>query len=212
MTADMFNHGGEETYACVTYDDDGNCYVYSTRDVPAGEPLTVCYGDPTNPSKLLARYGFLDESSSATFCKWIADEPSSKLSQLGYPSRMVFYRDGSISNEVWDCFLYEELGKVSSPAEQEDFFLAHTLGDEGTKQGYHERYFPESLAALQEHVSYILQELEELGEWQNSIQDTKRHANLDSARHHRLPLIKRHNEFVKLRFELVQQNLDTMFS
>ena len=39
--ADYFNHGGTEANAVVTYDDGGNCYVYSTRDVPAGQPLRV---------------------------------------------------------------------------------------------------------------------------------------------------------------------------
>ena len=209
--ADMFNHGGAEIDAYITYDDDGNCYAYSTRDIPAGQPLKICYGDPTNPSKLMARYGFLDESSSATFCKWIAEEPSSELFHLGYPNQMLFYNDGGISNEVWDCLLYEELGK-ESPDEQQSFYQAHMSGDEATKASYHEQYFPQSLAALRQHVTYILNELEELGEWQMTIQNKERHTSLDTERHPRLPLIKSHNEFVKNSFDLVQQNLDNMAS
>jgi len=210
--ADMFNHGGADYVdAYISYDDEGNCYAYSTRDVPAGRPLKVCYGDPTNPSKLLARYGFLDESSSATFCKWMAEEPSSELYQLGYPNQMLFYNDGSISNEVWDCLLYEELGN-QSPAEQQQFHQACMVGDEATKAGYHDQYFPQTLSALREHVAFILNELEELATWQQSVQDKERHADLDATRHPRLPLIKRHNEFVKYSFQLVQQNLDAMVS
>ena len=67
---DYCNHGGVmEVNVELTFDEYGNCQAYTTRDVGAGESLRICYGDSTNPSELLARYGFLDESSSATFCK-----------------------------------------------------------------------------------------------------------------------------------------------
>lgn len=69
--ADMFNHGTENE-VWLTYDEMGNCYAQTTKDVPAGSPLRISYGDPTNPSFLLARYGFLDESSPATFCKIVS--------------------------------------------------------------------------------------------------------------------------------------------
>lgn len=201
---DYFNHGGTETDVYISYDEEGNCYAYTTQDVPAGQPLRICYGDPTNPSLLLARYGFLDESSPGTFCKWFTEEASSEMSNMGYPSRMLFYQDGSISNEVWDVLLYHELGKVAGPGEQQAFYQAFVSGDEGTKSAYHQQYFPQTFAALQQHVSDILNELEELATWQMT--------GVANARHPRLPLIQRHNQFVKDVFDLVQQNLNSMSS
>jgi hypothetical protein len=205
--ADYFNHGGAETDAYISYDDDGNCYVYSTRDVPAGQQLRICYGDPTNPSKLLAQYGFLDESMSATFCKWVVDEPSEQIFNLGYPSKMLFYNDGSVSNEVWDVVLYEELGKVSLE-EQQTFYQTHLSGDETAKQGYREKHFAQIHGALDQHVNYILDELDEL----EIGLETQMSIGLNAHRHPRLPLLMSHNEFVKNTFQLVQQNLNQIFS
>mmetsp|Transcript_2760 Transcript_2760/g.5002 ORF Transcript_2760/g.5002 Transcript_2760/m.5002 type:complete len:450 (-) Transcript_2760:130-1479(-) len=197
--ADFFNHGGAETDVYISYDEQGNCYAYSTRDVPAGQPLRICYGDPTNPSNLLARFGFLDESSPGTFCKITIDNPSPELINMGYPSLMLFYNDGSISQEVWDILLYEELGKSSE--EQQAFYRAYMTGDEASKQSYHEQYFPKTLSVLQKHVDYLMNELDELSEnsWRK-----------DVKRHPRLPLLMRHNEFVRNTLELVQQNLDNI--
>jgi len=186
----------------IGYDEEGNCYAYSTRDVPAGQQLRLCYGDPTNPSQLLAKYGLLDESSPGTYCKWIAEEASSEMFDMGYPSRMLFYQDGSVSNEVWDVLLYDELGKAGNYQEQAAFYQAHCSGDEGTKAGYHQQYFARTLGALRSHVDYVLGELDELATWQAT--------KLDAGRHPRLPLIVRHNEFVRNTFEMVRQNLNAM--
>ena len=200
---DYFNHGGSSSVdVYVTFDDDGNCYATSLRDIGAGEALRICYCDPTNPSQILAKYGFLDESSTTTYCKWIAEEPSSEIFQMGYPSKMLFSNDGGISNEVWDILLYTELGKIS-PEQQQAFYQAHTVGDEDTKSTYHNQYFGQTLAALQQHLSYVLNELEELSVWQMTKQD-------NAGEHPRLPLIMRHNEMVKNIFLMVQHNLDSM--
>jgi hypothetical protein len=48
---DMFNHG-TDTEVEISYDEEGNCVIYTTVDVEAGSPLRMSYGDPTNPSKL----------------------------------------------------------------------------------------------------------------------------------------------------------------
>ncbi|KAL7539451.1 hypothetical protein ACHAWF_006409 [Thalassiosira exigua] len=201
--ADYFNHGGAETDVYITYDEMGNCYAYSTRDVSAGQPLRMSYGDATNPSKLLARYGFLDESSPGTYCKWIAEEPLPEMYGMGYPTDMLFYYDGSISNEVWDVLLLEVLDKLNNENKQA-FYQAHMIGDEATKSNYHQQYFPQTLAVLQKHVNYIVGELEELRVWQATVKDT--------GRHPRLPLIMRHNDFVRNIFQLVKQNLASMGS
>ena len=202
---DYLNHGAEPNVD-ISYDGEGNCYVYSMRDVGAGEPLVFSYGDSTNPSNLLARYGFLDESRSATFCKYVIENPTGEMFDLGYPSSMYFYNDGSISNEVWDVLLYELL-KVS-PEEQQYFYQAHVSGDEGTKASYHNQYFAQTYKSITSHVDYILNELEELGIGL----ETQIAQGQDKTRHPRLPLIQRHNAFVKAYFDNVRQNLDNMYA
>jgi len=125
---------------------------------------------------------------------------------LGYPNSMIFYNDGGISTEVWDVLLYELL-KVS-PDEQQSFYQAHTSGDEGTKASYHEQYFAQTYQAIQSHVTYILNEINELG---IGI-ETQMAQGQDAQRHPRLPLIMGHNEFVKMTFDNVQKNLDNMYA
>jgi hypothetical protein len=89
--------------------------------------------------------------------------------------------------------------------EQQSFYNAHMIGDEGTTRYYHEQYFPQTLAVLQKHVDYLVNELDDLSEssWRKTFRK-------DETRHPRLPLILRHNNFVRGIFELVQQNLDGM--
>ena len=211
--ADYFNHGGaaETVEAYMSFDENGNCCMYSTRDVPAGRPLNICYGDPTNPSKMLAKYGFLDESSPGTFCKIIPDdgETSPEMINLGYPSRTLFYNDGSISSEVWDMVLYQELGKKVGQNEQKAFYQAHISGDDATKQSYfqHEPFAQMARYAIVQHVAYILNELDEL----EVGLETQMTMGQDAKRHPRLPLLMRHNEFVKNIFERVQQNLNQTY-
>ena len=47
--ADMLNHSAEPNCE-ITFDDMGNCQVLAMYDIPAGMPLTISYGDPTNPT------------------------------------------------------------------------------------------------------------------------------------------------------------------
>jgi hypothetical protein len=86
-----------------------------------------------------------------------------------------------------------------SPADRLAFYRAHATDDEATKRAHHERCLPKTLATLRKHVDYLVNELEELSEnsWRKDVQ-----------RHPRLPLLMRHNEFVKGIFERVQQQLD----
>jgi len=207
--ADFFNHGGyDDINVYVTYDEEGNAYAYSTRDIPAGQPLRISYGDSTNPSKLLAQYGFLDDSSFATYCKYIIDTPSEEVKTMGYPQQMLFYNDGNISPAVWDVLLYQNLGKARLNEEQQAFYQAYMAGDEATKQNYHQQYFSQTVAELKTHVDYLVNTLDEL-EIGIETQITR---GQDAKRHPRLPLLMKHNEYVKTIFELVQQNLDNMIS
>lgn len=89
--------------------------------------------------------------------------------------------------------------------EQDAFYQAHMTGDEATKQYYHEQYFPQTLEVLRKHVDYLMNELEDLSEssWRKTFRK-------DRDSHPRLPLLLRHNNFLRVIFELVQQNLDGM--
>ena len=195
--ADMLNHG-TETEAQVTFDEEGNCCVYTNYDIPAGSPIRISYGDPTNPSNLFAKYGFVDESSPATFCKIMINKPSQELVNMGYDhSKMLFYKEtGEVSEEVWDVLLYQIL--ESDPAAQQQLYYAHMNGDYATKQAMHEQYYPQTHTALQNHVDSFLLDLEKL---------QSKGIGKDVSQHPRLPLIMQHNEFVKETFLKVSSQL-----
>ena len=159
----------------------------------------MSYGDPTNPSYLLARYGFLDETSPASFCKIMIKNPSQELQDMGYDqSRMLFYKDtGAVSPEVWDVLLYQLLGQ-QDPSTQRAFYQAHISGNTSQKQSIHQQWYPQTLAALQNHVDTFLQDLDRL-----SAQAQDR----DWNKHPRLPLIMSHNAFVRETFLTVRASL-----
>ncbi|KAK1740233.1 SET domain-containing protein [Skeletonema marinoi] len=194
--ADMFNHGAYPEVES-SYDEEGNYYAYTTYDVPAGSPLRMSYGDPTNPSYLFARYGFLDESTEATFCKIIPEHINKDMEELGYAhNRMLFYKDGNVSEEVWDILLFQHVSSTKI-GDKRALMEAHRSGDYATKQMLHEKYYENTSAMLLEHLESFLEQLEKLsskaGERQTELGD-----------HPRLPLILAHNEFVKQTFLAVR--------
>ncbi|KAL9190542.1 hypothetical protein ACHAXT_000248 [Thalassiosira profunda] len=201
---DYFNHG-TETEIEVYFDEGGNAMVYTTRDVPANSPLRISYGCPTNPSFLFARYGFLDESSPATFCKMMDIPKTPENVNMGMDfSKMLFYHDtGDISQEVMDVVLYAKvLDKLKSSPENDGykqaFYDAHMNGDENTKAMIAEQFRYETLTEIKRHVDTFLESLEAL---------ERKSYGKDMNEHPRLPLILRHNEFVKETFMKVQSNL-----
>jgi len=196
--ADMFNHG-TETEVEVGLDEGGNVMVYATKDIPTGSPLRVSLGDPTNPSPLFARYGFLDDSSPATFCK--AMHLREEMQQLGYDfSELLFYKEtGDISPAVYDVFLYSVLKQ--DPNTQQGFYQAVVNRDENTKNQYHQHYFAYTLDALKKHVGDTLQELDTL---------SSKARTYDPNTHPRVPVILAHNQFVKETFLKVKDNLERM--
>ena len=197
--ADMFNHGAE-TDVEITNDEEGNCMVYASRDIPAGSPLHMSLGDPTNPSPIFAKYGFLDDSSPATFCKTM--HLRNEMEELGYDfSNLLFYKEtGDISPEVYDVVLYSILAQ--DPNLKQGFYQACMDGDAGTKQDYLEQYYPNIIEALQEHVDGTLAELDRL---------STKATSKDPATHPRVPVILQHNAFVKETFLRVKANLDSMY-
>lgn len=201
---DMFNHG-TETEIEVYFDEGGNAMVYTTADVAANSPLRISYGCPTNPSFLFARYGFLDESSPATFCKMMDIPKTPENVNMGMDfSKMLFYHDtGDISQEVMDVVLYAKvLEKLKSSPENDGykqaFYQAHMNGDENTKAMIHEQFRYQTLSEIKKHVDTFLESLDAL---------EKKSWGKDVSEHPRLPLILSHNEFVKQTFLKVQSNL-----
>jgi len=121
---------------------------------------------------------------------------------MGYDhSRMLFYKDtGDVSEEVWDVLLYQNLGaQAKSNPEmlqvQQAFYQAHMNGDYETKQAIHNQYFAETSAALRDHVDSFLEKLDSL---------SAKAEGKNISDHPRLPLILRHNEFVKETFLAVR--------
>ena len=76
-------------------------------------------------------------------------------------------------------------------------------GNQALKQSYHERYFPQTLGTLRLHVDYLVNTLDELSE--NGVWKPKKNAE----RNPRLPLLMKHNDFVRNTFYRVQQTLDS---
>jgi len=197
--ADMFNHG-TETDIDITIDEQGNCMAYTSKDVQAGSPLRISLGDPTNPSHLFATYGFLDESSPATFCKVMHLE--NEMRELGYEfSNLLFYKDtGDISPEVYDVVLYGELKKYD-PNTAQQYGQAVLNGDEATKSQFQQQYWQYTKEALQQHVDSFLIDLDKL---------STKAMSYNPQTHPRAPVILRHNGFVRETFMRVKQNLDNM--
>ncbi len=172
--------------------------VYTQKDVPAGSPLRVSYGDPTNPSPLFAKYGFFDNSVTTTFCKLMTVQQ--EMDDLGIDySKMLFYETGEIADEVWDVLLYQILAADTNL--QQGFYQAYTTGDAETKAGYHQQYYANTLEALKNHVVGTLMDIDQL---------TETAYTKDPSTHPRLPVILSHNEFVKNTFLKVKARLDGM--
>ena len=199
--ADMFNHGAESNVE-ISNDEEGNCMVYASSDIPAGSPLHMSLGDPTNPSPIFAKYGFLDDSSPATFCKTM--HLRNEMEELGYDfSNLLFYKEtGDISPEVYDVVLYSILGQDPDPNLKQGFYQACIDGDVGTKQQYLEQYYPHIIETLQEHVDGTLAELDRL---------STKAISKDVSTHPRVPVILQHNEFVKETFLRVKANIDNTY-
>lgn len=201
--ADLFNHG-TDTEVDISFDEDGNCYGYTTGDIPAGSPLRTSYGCPTNPSYLFATYGFVDDTAPATYCKMMHYESTPELRNLGLSySRMLFYKDtGDITEEVWDVILYTLLEDEDEDQElQRRFYQACMSGDVQTKNAMHQEYFYMTSRVIQVHVNSFIAELEQLSE---------KALTKDLDEHPRIPLVLEHNEFVKQTFLRVKNNIDSM--
>ena len=200
--SDMLNHNANPNVD-VQWDDEGNVHVMLLRDVQAGEQLYKCYGQPTNPSRFFATYGFFDASPPSTYCKLypgLAVTEELKNMGFGY-DRLVFYvENGGIAEEVWDVVLVMMLLENGDPDTQQQFYNAHMQGQGEIKAQLHQFYMPQTCARLLQHVDETLGEL------------CKCEKTMDAGGmglvHKNLPMIRRHNDFVRQTFTKVKKNLE----
>lgn len=192
---DMFNHGSDYTEIEPSYDEEGNYCAYTTYDVAAGSPLRTSYGDPTNPSHLFARYGFLDDMTPSTFCKIIPAHINKDMEELGYAeNKMLFYKNGDVSPEVWDNLLYQHLSSTNI-RDRRALMEAHKAEDHAGKQQLHETYYQDMALALENHINGFIEQLDKLG---------VKTEGRSVEEHPRLPLIWKHNQFVRDTFMTVR--------
>jgi hypothetical protein len=199
--ADMLNHGHPANVE-IGYDENGNCQVILKEDVQPGGALHFSYGQPSNPSRFMATFGFLDETPPATFCKIMALNPSQELKDVGYDTqRMLFYTaDGAITQEVWDVVLYSMFeNNPRFENEKMAFYQAHMNGDAETKGAIHGQFLMETCNTLKSHVDRVLDELAALA---------KKIDSVDINLHPRLSLIAKHNRLVDSTFLKVQAQLN----
>ena len=201
---DMFNHASIGHNVELTYDtQSGDCYMYTVTDVPAGSTLYTSYGTyyHTNPSATFAKYGFIDTSCIASYCKMMNIIPSTELRNIGLSySRMLFYSTtGDISEEVYDVLLYQQLSETSNWQAQREFYNACITNDTQLKSEYHAMYISQTLTKLKHHVDTFLQDLDDL-------YDKAR--TKDATKHPRLPLILAHNDYIRSTFITVKDKID----
>ena len=197
--ADMLNHAADANCE-VTTDYEGNMNVVALCDIPAGSPLTISYGDPTNPTPIFAQYGFLPNDCSTIFCK--AMQLEGVMYELNYDFKdlLIQTETGEIAPPVWDTFLYDFLIKNDYNTAQQ-FCLAVQNGDESSKEQYHTEYFSYTIDALKKHVYSILNDAGKL---------TKKANKMDLAKHPRVPVIVAHNQLVSQTFGMTAQILEQM--
>jgi hypothetical protein len=142
----------------------------------------------------------LDESSPASYCKLGVDwHITDGLVNMGYSTNtLLFYKDtGEVSEQVWDVLLYKYLGDTDV-GKQQEFYQAHMNGDYDTKQSFHEYYYQQTREKLLEHIDDILSEIDGLA------QKSEYGGLVAGDDHPRLPLILRHNDFVRETFLAVR--------
>lgn len=202
---DMLNHAWNANCE-VQYDDDGNAYMVLLKNVEEGDALHKCYGQPTNPSRFMSSYGFFDASPPTTYCKFMPTMAfeNPELYDIGFAfDRMGFeVQNGEIMPEVWDVMLYMLLKNNNDENTQQLFYQACVNGDGDTKAQIHQQYFSQTCYALSEHVKDVLHEIADCESYMDQGGVGLAHTNV--------PVIRRHNDFIRQVFTKVKNNLDQM--
>jgi len=197
--ADMFNHASNPNVE-VTFDGQGNCNVCALENIPAGSPLTISLGNPSNPTPIFAKYGFLYNDCRTVFCKALHLQPQIDELQYNYDDLLFQVDTGEIAPKVYDIFLLKIL-QENDMNQAAQFYEACTLNNEEAKQNFHQQYMQYTIGALQEHVGSILYSVDVL---------TQRALGLDMNTHPRAPVIVAHNNLVKETFTRTQMSLQGM--
>ncbi|KAL3915404.1 MAG: hypothetical protein SGILL_005671 [Bacillariaceae sp.] len=196
---DMFNHASNPNVV-ITFDRDGNFMATAVHNIEAGSQLSISLGDPSNPTPLFAKYGFLYNDTPTIFCK--AMHLEDVIETLGYDFKDLLFQTqtGDISPQVWDIFLYRVL-QENDQNTADQFYVACKTNDEGSKQEFHGQYFAYTLQALKAHVDNILHDIDRLSAQAQSY---------NPSTHPRVPVILAHNNLVRDTFMKVQQQLNAM--
>lgn len=194
------NHSSEPNVE-ISFDDQGNCAVYALYDIQPGTPLTISLGDPTNPTALFAKYGFLSNDCQTIFCK--AVHPETQINELGYDFRDLLLNTatGEVYPKVWDVFLYHLLQQNADYETTNQFLVACQSNDETRKEQYHNHYFQYTLEALKAHVYSILHDVDYM---------TMKAQSYDLSTHPRVPIIVEHNNLVRSTFGMTASLLEQM--
>jgi len=197
--ADMINHSANPNVK-ISFDANGNCSVDALVDIPAGSPLSISLGNPTNPTPIFAKYGFLPNDCATIFCKAMHLQP--QIEELGYDFVDLLFQtqSGEIAPKVWDIFLLKIL-QDNDPDSANNFYVACKTNDEGSKQQFHQQYFEYTLQALKDHVDGILGDVDQL---------TMKAQSYDLNTHPRVPVIVAHNNLVRDTFYQTRALLENM--
>lgn len=109
---------------------------------------------------------------------------------------------------MWDIFLYQILSSTNLD-DQQALMDSHRAGDYDTKLALHEQYYAQTSAALLEHVDNFIADIDKLIEKAETIGVSDPNSVYVRFEHPRLPLIHRHNLFVRETFQNVRNLYST---
>ena len=198
--ADNFNHG-ENANVIVEEGENGVTQVVLKTDVERDTELKLSYGPGYDPSRFLIIFGFFDDTVREVFCGVAFTDPSAELVHLGAADRsaMIYRDDGAISNAVWDSTLYVTLAQ--KPDEQKAFYEARINDDAETFQELHRKYRLEIALSLKNHADAVLQT-------EYLVPTDQELSKINVKEHPRLPMILRHNRFMRKVFSNVKDRLE----
>ena len=110
--------------------------------------------------------------------------------------------------QVWDIFLYSYLSSVGADEDVRSLMDAHRSGDYDTKLALHGRHYPATSAALLEHVDSFIEDIDRLITKAETIGASDPDSVYIRKEHPQLPLIHRHNLFVRETFQNVRDRYD----
>ena len=200
--ADNFNHAEEATVIVEEPEGEGGATtVVLKTDVERDTELKLSYGPGYDPSRFLIIFGFFDETVREVFCGVAFTDPSEELVKLGATDRsaMIYRDDGAISNAVWDSTLYVTLSQ--KPEEQAAFYEARINDDAEAFQTLHRKYRLEIALSLKNHAEAVLQT-------EYLVPTDQELSKIDVKEHPRLPMILKHNRFMRKVFGNVKDRLE----